>query len=132
MFYHKSISFINVNILEMKSLGSFIYKSLIALILIAGFSCNKEELKPVVSLANNPGYQANDTILSVGDTIKVLLDISWNGTHRVKEVMLNVNDQLAGKYPIDIDQGQFSIPGEVPVRHAHLRQADGHDLGMGN
>ena len=93
----------------MKSLKRFIYPAFIAIFLIGAFSCNKEELKPVLSFASKPGYQANDTVLAVGDTIKVLLDITWNGKHRITEVVLNVNDQLAGKYPLDVDEGQFSF-----------------------
>lgn len=86
-----------------------LYWTLMALIISGVFSCDKEKLKPVVSFADEPGYQANDTMLSVGDTIKVLLDITWNGKHKVTSVELNVNDQLAGKYTIDVDQGRFSI-----------------------
>lgn len=93
----------------MKSLNKLIYTAIIAIFLTGAFSCNKEELKPVLSFVSEPGYQANDTILSVGDTIKVLLDITWNGKHRITEIVLNMNDQLAGKYPIDVDQGQFSF-----------------------
>jgi len=86
------------------------YFGLIAISLILGtFSCDKEKLKPVVVFADEPGYQANDTMLAVGDTIKVLLDLTWNGKHRINDVELRVNDQLAGKYDVDIDEGQFSI-----------------------
>ena len=93
----------------MKTLKKSILPALLAILLIGSFSCNKDELKPVLSFAAVPGYQANDTILAVGDTIKVLLDITWNGKHRITEIVLNVNDQLAGKYPVDIDEGQLSF-----------------------
>ncbi len=73
------------------------------------FSCNKEEMKPVVVLANDLGYQVNDTILAVGDTIKVRLDLTWNGTHKIKEVVIKKNDQLVGNYQLDIDTGRFDI-----------------------
>ena len=72
-------------------------------------SCNKENLEPVLSFAIVPGYLANDTTLEIGDTVKVMLDITWNGKHRVKQVEMMVNDQLAGDYQIDMDTGQFSI-----------------------
>jgi len=93
----------------MKASRKLIYGLLIAVFFIGFSSCDKEKMQPIISFAIEPGYLANDTILEVGDTIKVMLDITWNGKHRVTGVELMVNDKIAGEYPIDMDTGQFSI-----------------------
>jgi hypothetical protein len=93
----------------MISIRKSLFGLIIASIIIGSFSCDKEKMKPIVKLAEKSGYQAKDTMLAVGDTIKVLLDMTWNGKNKVNDIELRVNDQLAGKYSVDIDQGQFSI-----------------------
>jgi len=71
------------------------------------YSCDKEKMQPVVFLANEPGFQVNDTMLALGDTVKVLIDYTWNGKHRIKEIELRLNDQVLGTYQRDEENGQF-------------------------
>ncbi len=93
----------------MKSTRTASFGIVIALLFLGFLSCDKEKMEPVLSFAIEPGYLANDTILEIGDTVKVMLDITWNGKHKVNQVEMMVNDQLAGDYQIDMDAGQFSI-----------------------
>jgi len=93
----------------MKRVKGILSVSLI-LVLVTGFiSCEKNRIPPVISIAEAEGFQSNDTILAVGDTIKVLIDFTWNGVHKVLDMEMKVNDQVAGKYKIDKEQGQFSV-----------------------
>ncbi len=78
-------------------------------LILGFFSCNKEKLQPVVSLVDEPGYQDKDTMLAVGDTIKVLIEYTWNGKHKVSEIEMKVNERTIGNYQIDQEQGQFNI-----------------------
>lgn len=93
----------------MKQVRNILSVAIIASFIFGFFSCDKEKMAPIVNFVNEPGYQVNDTVLAVGDTIKVLLDMTWNGKNRIKEVEMKVNDQVVGKNQIDIDQGKFSI-----------------------
>ena len=48
-------------------------------------------------------------MLSLGDTIKVLLDYTWNGKNLISEIALNQNDQTVGSYTVDREQGQIGV-----------------------
>jgi hypothetical protein len=93
----------------MKRTNRLLYLLLIISLAFGIYSCDKEKLKPVAYLVDEPGYQNKDTILAVGDTIKVLIEYTWNGKHKIKNLEVTVNDKSVGAYVINDEQGQFSL-----------------------
>lgn len=93
----------------MKRVKEILYAGLVLLSVTVFISCEKNRIPPVISMAEAEGFQSTDTMLSVGDTIKVLIDFTWNGVHKVMDMEMRVNEKVAGTYKIDKEQGQFSV-----------------------
>ena len=74
-----------------------ITKALIILlsVIVIFSSCNKDEdLPPAIQLKTTAGYTYEETMLAVGDSVKVGILAESNGTVNITNLNVRVNDQL--------------------------------------
>lgn len=92
----------NINILN-----SFVY----ILIAFSVFSsCQKDMGPPGISFVEGEGFLSHDTMLMVGDTIKIGVVLEWNGTDQLRTLDVYASEQLLQSYHVDIfDRGEYSF-----------------------
>ena len=77
---------------------------LIALLVI---SCSKFYGNPHISFITGPGFTGRDTMISVNSTLKVSLQLDWNGIDALDKLEVKMND--ATLRPITLIWGLFNF-----------------------
>ena len=72
-------------------------------------SCEKNGGPPNIDLTVGEGFVAGDTILMVGDSVDVGIEVDWNGINNLKKLEVAVNQDIVSSTEISLDHAQFQI-----------------------
>ncbi|MEA1878108.1 MAG: hypothetical protein U9N86_14765 [Bacteroidota bacterium] len=88
-------------------LNSFVY---ILIAFSVFISCQKDMGPPNISFVEGEGFLSQDTMLMVGDTIKIGVVLEWNETDKLRTLDVYASEQLLQSYHLDIiDRGEYSF-----------------------
>ncbi|MBT3241660.1 MAG: hypothetical protein HN352_00815 [Bacteroidetes bacterium] len=93
----------------MKIRNRFILALLIPVLYLGFSSCEKDGGLPTIRLTSTGSFVSADTMLMVGDSIEIGIEVVWNGVNDLKKMEIAINGQLASTSEISINQTQFQI-----------------------
>ncbi len=81
----------------------------LALLYISFSACEKDGGNPSISLSQGGDFVGQDTMLMVGDSINVGIEVAWNGVNSLDKLEIFLNGDLVSMTDMSLDQAQFQI-----------------------
>jgi hypothetical protein len=81
----------------------------ILLVSLSIVSCNKDNGNPTIRFVTGPDFTGRDTIIKVNYTLKVGLEVAWNGVDQLQKLELVQNDALIQTFTISGDTARYDL-----------------------
>jgi hypothetical protein len=88
---------------------NFLAITAIALTSLLIVSCKKDNGDPSIKFLPGPGFTGKDTMMMVGDTIKVTIEVEWNSVDVLEMLDIRQNDVSLQTVSVTVEKASYNI-----------------------